>query len=976
LVSGREPALPRHNKTRIDIATGASADMGRNIMRSRHRCVWLAGVSAVVMALTVANSAAAQTAAPAPQAQPDDASQVDEVVVVGFRSSLARALSVKRNENAAVDTILAEDIGKFPDLNLSESIQRIPGVALARDGGEGRQISVRGLGPQFTRVRINGMEALTSASGSDAGGGTNRGRSFDFNVFASDLFNSITVRKTAEATTEEGSLGATVDLRTARPFDYSGFTLVASGQAGYNDLAETTNPRSAFLISNTWADGRFGALLSVAYNRRKLLDEGSSTVRWATRNAFAPGFDALPNGAGLPTTVNPAAAANNAAFHPRFPRYDIFKQEQERLGATLSLQWKPTDRTLLNLDVLYADFKGNREEQYLEAPSFSVGGACTAANVATSCGIAQTHVVSSVIDANNTMISGTFNNVDLRVENRFDELDTKFTQINLSGEQQITDNFSISGLVGHSKSDFSNPLQTTVQFDMFNIQNYSYDYSGGNLPTINYGSANLTDPNAWQLTQIRIRPQTAINTYDAAQLDGKYENLGIFTLSGGVNYKKYSFETTELRRSNGTSTNLEPTVPTALTTIARNTYGQVVNLGGVDVLIPNTRAAASILSLYDQTAFGGTFHLGPEPSLGNNRGVDETDSGGYVQADFNTELFAMPFRGNFGVRYVKTEQTSAGYTYVSGQPVAITAEREYDDTLPSMNLVLEPRENLLLRFGAAKVMARPDLGSLTPGATVSVSGAGRSVSAGNPNLDPYRATSYDFSVEWYFAKSALLSVALFRKDIDSLVQSLQTNTTFTGNTFGLPDSVAVAACGTTNGCSPSAQWTFTAPTNTPGGTLEGYEINYQQPFSFLPGVLSNTGVLLNYTSVSSSIEYLNGAGAVVATGDLTGLSRTSYNATLYYEDTRWSARVSAAYRDDYLTRIPGSEAGTNADGTKATLNVDMSVQYTINDNFRATLEGVNLTDEYQDQFNDSVAERSSFYHHTGREFTVGLRYTY
>jgi iron complex outermembrane receptor protein len=147
LVSGREPALPRHNKTRIDIATGASADMGRNIMRSRHRCVWLAGVSAVVMALTVANSAAAQTAAPAPQAQPDDASQVDEVVVVGFRSSLARALSVKRNENAAVDAILAEDIGKFPDLNLSESIQRIPGVALARDGGEGRQISVRGLGP-------------------------------------------------------------------------------------------------------------------------------------------------------------------------------------------------------------------------------------------------------------------------------------------------------------------------------------------------------------------------------------------------------------------------------------------------------------------------------------------------------------------------------------------------------------------------------------------------------------------------------------------------------------------------------------------------------------------------------------------------------------------------------------------------------------------------------------------------------------
>ncbi|WP_426039811.1 TonB-dependent receptor [Brevundimonas sp. DC300-4] len=945
-------------------------------MTSQHtRTLWLGGVSAAVLAFGVAGSAMAQTA---PATAQDDATQVDEIVVTGFRSSLVRALSAKREEAGAIDSILAEDIGKFPDLNLSESIQRIPGVALARDGGEGRQISVRGLGPQFTRVRINGMEALTSASGSDAGGGTNRGRAFDFNIFASDLFNSITVRKTAEATTEEGSLGATVDLRTARPFDYGGFTFVASSQVGYNDLAKSTNPRGAAMIANTWEGdfGRFGALLSVAYNERSLLDEGASTVRWATGNAFAPGFAALPNGAGLPTTVNPAQAANNAAFHPRFPRYDIFKQEQERLGSTLSLQWQPTDRTSFGLDVLYADFSGSREEQYLEAPSFSVGGACTAANVATSCGIAQTQVVSSVIDSNNTMIAGTFNNVDLRVENRFDELQTEFTQINLTGEHQFTDNFFLSGLIGHSKSDFSNPLQTTVQFDQFNVQNYSYDYRGGNLPTINYGSAALTDPNAWVLTQIRIRPQTAVNTYDAAQLDGRYENLGIFTLTAGINYKSYSFETTELRRSNGTSTNREPTVPAALAAISRSQYSQIVNLGGVNVLIPNTFVAASVLSLYDQAAYDGAFRLGNEPSLGNNRGVDEKDSGGYVQADFDTEVFGIPFRGNFGVRYVKTEQSSSGYTYVSGQPVAITADRSYEDTLPSMNLVLEPRENLLVRFGAAKVMARPDLGSLTPGATISVSGAGRSVTAGNPNLDPFRANAYDLAVEWYFAPSSLLSVALFRKDIDSLVQSLQTNTTFTGNSFGLPDSVAVAACGTTNGCSPSAQWTFTAPTNTPGGTLDGFEINYQQPLHFLPGLLSNTGLLLNYTSVSSSIEYLNGAGAVVATRDLTGLSRTSYNATLYYEDDSWSARVSAAYRDDYLTRIPGSEAGTDADGTKATLNVDASIQYTVNDNFRVTLEGVNLTDEYQDQFNDSVAERSSFYHHTGREITLGLRYTY
>jgi iron complex outermembrane recepter protein len=939
-------------------------------MRTKERQLWLATVSAAAVSFGLVGAASAQQAAP-----PEDNS-VTEVVVTGFRSSLDKALNVKRSEAAAVDSILAEDIGKFPDLNLSESIQRIPGVALARDGGEGRQISVRGLGPQFTRVRINGMEALTTAGGADASGGTNRGRSFDFNVFASDLFNAITVRKTAEAGIEEGSLGATVDLRTARPFDYGGFKMAGSVQLGYNDLAESKNPRGAFMVSNTWADGKFGALLSVAYSRRKLLDEGSSTVRWATGNAFAPGFDAIPNAAGLPTTVNPAQATNNAAFHPRFPRFDIYKDDQKRLGGTLSLQYAPTDRTELSLDVLYADFKGTREEQYLEAPSFSVGGACTAANVNTSCGIAQTQVVSATIDSTNTMTKGVFNNVDLRVEDRFDELDTKFTQVGLSGKHSFTDDIQVEGLIGHSKSDHQNPVQTTVQFDQFNVQGYSYDYTSGRLPVIGYGNAKLTDPSAWVLTQIRIRPQSAVNTYDVVQFDGSWDNLGMFKLSAGASLKKYDFQTTELRRSNGTSTNLEPTVPAALAALDRGSYGQVVNFAGFNSLIPDVSKAKSVLGLYDQAANGGTFKLGREPALGNNRGVREKDTGGYVQADWSTEIGAWPFRGNVGVRYVETEQSSTGYTYVSGAPLAISAERKYHDTLPSLNMVLEPRENFLIRFGAAKVMARPDLGSLTPGATISVSGAGRSVNAGNPNLDPFRAKAYDLSFEWYFKKSALLSLALFQKDINSLVQTLQTNTTFTGNPFGLPDSVALAACGTTNGCSPSAQWQFSTPVNTPGGTLKGFEVNYQQPFSFLPGALRHTGVLLNYTGVKSEIQYLNGAGAVIATGDLTGLSRSSYNATVYYEDSRWSARVSAAYRDNYLTRIPGSEAGTNADGTKETLNVDASIQYTLNKQFKLSLEGVNLTDEYQDQFNDSVADRSSFYHHTGREFILGLRYTF
>jgi TonB-dependent receptor len=929
----------------------------------------------VSMFVLAAVSARAENAAPATGAAAQE--PLEEVTVTGYRNSLARAIDIKRQDNQQVDAILAEDIGKFPDLNLSESIQRIPGVALARDAGEGREISVRGLGPQFTMVRLNGMEALTTTGSSDAAGGVNRGRSFDFNVFSSDLFNQIAVRKTAEAATEEGSLGATVDLRTARPFDYNGFKFVVSGQGSYNDLAEKVEPRAAALISDTNADGTLGALLSLAYTKRTLEDDGTSTVRWATGSAFAPGFQAAPAGLTL--------AQLNAAFHPRFPRFDQYFDDQKRLGGSGSVQWRPTDHTSFTLDALYADFKGTRQEQYLEAPSFSVGGACTTANRPTSCGIAQTAATAATIDSQNVLVAGTFNNVDLRVEDRLDHLDTTFTQFSLDGEHRATEHVRIHGLVGHSKSDFENPMQTTLTLDQYNVQGYGYDYTVGRVPLLNYGSANLTSPTSWVLTQIRERPQSALNTHDTAQTDLTFEASEKFKVTAGLDWKRYTFDTSELRRSNGTTTNQEATIPAGIASIPLSSYTQVTNFDGRGLslpagsamawLVPNLGTAAGIMSLYDQTAFNGAFHLGPEPALGNNRSVEERDSGGYLQADFTSSLLGRTLRGDLGLRLVRTQQSASGYTFVSGAPVPISVDRSYQDTLPSLNLVWLLAEDFQLRGAAARVMARPDLGSLSPGATLNVSGANRSVTAGNPNLDPFRANAFDLAFEWYPARGTLVSLALFRKNVSSFVQTLTTTGTFTGNPFGLPDSVAVAACGNVVGCSPSANWSFSVPRNTSGGSLTGFEINYQQPFAFLPGVLRHTGALLNFTSVRSSIDYLNAAGVVVATNDLTGLSRRSYNATLYYEDSRWSARVSAAYRSRYLTRVPGQEAGTDFDGTNATLNVDTSIQFSVNDHFKLTFEGINLTDEVQDQFNDS-ANLVSFYHHTGREFMGGFRYSF
>ncbi|HRE45612.1 MAG TPA: TonB-dependent receptor [Terricaulis sp.] len=883
----------------------------------------------------------------------------EEIVVTGFRGSLQAAVDIKRREVAAVDAIVAEDIADFPDLNLSESIQRIPGVAITRGGGEGRQISVRGLGAQFTRVRINGMEALTTTGGTDAEGGANRGRNFDFNIFASELFNNITVRKTASADVEEGSLGATVDLRTSRPFDFDGFTLAVSGQAGYNDLSDEIDPRMAILIANQWANGQIGALFSVAYSSRNAVEEGASTVRWQ-------------NGGGFQSVVGDAAAVSNA-FRPRIPRLDYYESTYDRLGITGSLQWRPSNATDVTFDLLYANHDGTRMETFIQAPVFSTTGASA---------IGAVDVLDYEIQGN-TLVYGLFNDVDLRSEMRFDELSTEFTQYTLEGRHRFSERFSVSGLIGRSESKHDNPVQTTLLWDVADADGYSYDYRNGSIPTFNFGTVDVASTAPWTLSQIRLRPITVDNIFETVKADFDFDATNWLTISGGANANRYEYETTELRRWNGsTNANIESTIPGFAAASARDSYARTISSNGMTWVVPDVRAAANLWNLYDTSV----FPMGMEPISGNNAAITEETQGAYLQVGWDASIGSMPFRGNIGVRYVETDVTSIGYTYntVTSDPVQQSVTNSYDDTLPSLNLTIEPVENFLIRFGASQVMSRPGLGSLNPGAAVQRSGNNKSVTAGNPALDPFRADAYDLSFEYYFQEEGLFSVALFYKDVTSYVQTLRTTGVYTGNALGLPDALAIAACsGAPAGtCSPAdSDWQFNQPINTPGGTVEGYEISLQLPFFFLPGALSNFGFIGNYTNVTSSFDtYGNGPAptfpiVVVQSGaELVNLSPESWNATVYYEDERFSARVSGSYRSAYITTIPGRN-GNASESTESTLNVDASASYQVSDRMTLTLEALNLTDQESDQIL-SPDGRPSFYHVYGSSYFLGFRFKY
>ena len=937
----------------------------------------------------------------------DAPQQMQTVQVTGLRASLESALNAKRQDNGIVDVIKAEDMGKFPDTNLAESLQRVPGVVIDRDAGEGRNITVRGLGQDFTRVRINGIEGLATTGGTDSSGGTNRGRGFDFNVFASELFSSLTVRKSSSADVDEGSLGATVDLQTLRPFDLRGFNATIAAKGKYNDGSEKVDPRVAFMLSNTFMDRTLGVLVSGAFSKRRVLEDGFSTVRWdngpssggwcapqgvtanpsnstaTTCGPAAQGVPRLPASQAATDAYNAASNPNN--FHPRLPRYGRLTHDQDRLGLTASVQWRPQRGTLLTFDMLYSKLEATRQEDFLEAISFS--------RSASQGGKPQISVVEAQYAPNGALLYGKYNGVDIRSESRFDELNTTFTQPTLTLEHKINDSWSMSAKVGRANSKFRNPVQTTVTLDALNVNGYTLDFrqdaraaiigypfdpmsANGPLgiigvPQATSGAQPTTVANT-TTSEIRIRPQGATNVNDVAQFDLAWEANDKLTFKGGVNRKKYESDTYEFRRVNQNDTMFAPPAGSANLTSTLTGFGQG-NVSGW--LIPNLSAIAAAYDIYcncikaGPAGGPGDFTLSSITNgnaRGNNRTVTERDDGFYLMGEFKYDLWDIPVRGNVGVRYVKTELEAIGYQALGGG-TAVKVNHDYTDTLPSFNVAANLTQDFIVRFGAAKVMTRPQLGFLSPGGTISTTGT-LTINTGNPLLKPFRAKTFDSSFEYYFGKNAFVGVGLFQKNIDTYIQSLRNQMPFRAT--GLPLSLLPA------NFTGEEEFAVTAPINTDGGKLKGVEINYQQPFTFLPGWGRNFGTVLNYTKVSSKIEY-----AVSATSnerivdDLLNLSPKSWNATLYYDDGKFSARVSGAKRSSFLTRVPGQN-NNDVEGKNETFNVDVSLSYKWNEHLEFTLEGVNLTNEPNDQFISRARNSVVVNNVTGREFLAGLRYKF
>ncbi|KAK0351738.1 hypothetical protein LTR94_023760 [Friedmanniomyces endolithicus] len=538
---------------------------------------------------------------------------------------------------------------------------------------------------------------------------------------------------------------------------------------------------------------------------------------------------------------------------------------------------------------------------------------------------------------------------------------------------------------------------------------------GGDFPLLNFGF-DTANPDNWDFVKgfsaLRHYRHFTENIYTSGRVDFAYDFSPNLTFKFGGGHRVFEFSTYQAERLIGDTVNpsfLEGPNPTN-----SREMGQLVEWGqGLDVPegMPTSFWAPNLEAFQSHYGFTcdcindyGDWRLSSLRSPANTFGVKEIDTALYAQADFNLELFGRELRGNAGLRYAYTNLRSAGLTTTARQ---VSAANDYEDWLPSLNLAYEVFDDFYIRFGAAKVMARPLLGNLAPSITgfsvPSAAGAvtGGSITLGNPYLNPFRATNLDLSAEWYFNADSLFAVAVFHKEIESFPQTLvgenslseilsaeqiaQLREAFLDAPGAAPSLSLAAQRAYIDADLPFAERQFR---DAPGGTLQGLEVSYQQTFTFLPWHFRNLGLQANYTHIESELEYiLTPQPLTTGKAPFLGASPNAFNLTLYYETDRFSARVSTAYRAGYQTLYPLATGTCNPGvcdsplindfaGSEATTNVDFSSSYKVNDNVSLTFEALNLTDEANRRWHYAEEPVVGNFSRNGRQYFFGARMTF
>jgi TonB-dependent receptor len=575
----------------------------------------------------------------------------------------------------------------------------------------------------------------------------------------------------------------------------------------------------------------------------------------------------------------------------------------------------------------------------------------------------------------------------VRSEGLVDQFISTFKQLSVNAEHKITDSFSVHAYAGRSVNVWDGPLRFQTFMDAIDVDNFSVDFrDGGATPRINFGM-DVSNPANFQYAaqaasgpdaanvlggfSLQGKPAQNITANNTFELDGSWQINDAWKLKVGGQYRESHFS------SHGSN-------PLRNATLTRNLPAGVsladitTQISGLDDLFgsgaPASWAAIDLHKWHD------VFDIDSIPTCGQACGaaqskIFEDVKTGYVMFAFDTaDRWSIPIRGDFGVRYVMTDQWAQGNVSI-GAPTSspFTAfgqlgevSRDYSDTLPSFNVVAEVTDNLLIRLSGSKVMSRPELGNLAP--TSGVTATTRTGNVNNPFLDPIRAKTADLALEWYFREGSLLSVAYFYKDIESFIQRVTEQVPY--RDLGLPDSLLDGTP-----ASPTDIFTVGRFQNTPGGPLKGFELNAQVQFDFLPGFWSNFGVLGNFTKADADIEYFISATSPPVTAQLVGMSPKTASGTLFYENDKFSVRTTASYRDKFFRAIPASP-GSDVRGDLSSTFVDAQASWYVNDNLTLILEAQNITGERSTLYIDDTREDTLFQTEIGTTYTLGATFKF
>lgn len=988
-------------------------------------CATLVGQAQAQEATSTAAAAPAdQTSTAAPAAPAATPSAANTVVVTGIRAAMQSTLNLKRNSDGFVDGIAADDIGKFPDTNLAEALQRISGVSIDRNRGEGALVTVRGVGPDLNLVLLNGRQMPTANLGDQSG------RAFDFSNLAAEAVSQIQVYKSVRADVTPGGIGATLNVMTGRPLDL-GNQASFGGKLMYdtsnnnlpdqNKANRSYTPEVSGLYSTTWNDGMFGLSASASYQERNMGVNTAAVINgWLGPFRMGQTGDGTlpqPNHPNFVNIKNPPSG-NTLYQLPQNLSYKMNGYQRQRTNGQLTFQFRPFKELTSTLDYTFAQNKIQHRYSELSAwfgHNVDIQGASfTGSGILSPLYYEERHTTNQDISMNggDSATKSTLNSIGFNTQWR--------------ATPDFTVTFDAHHSVAEAKSDSPYGINNDLATASFSRRTTRADFTN-EMPVL---SAEGVDYQRYphQVAGSWFQDGRNKMKLDQVQLGGKlkvFERSGLnFGAALTKNENKSIFQ--QVQRDTWTGT-----VP-----VTSNAYDQNMwhadnlrnyfsKLGGAD-----NPALFTAINPFDFEAVRNAAiaitgdRAGYTPSLDNpayNRTTVEKTKSLYVQ--FNTDWdTALPMHTGIGLRYEQTRVESTGLTKVPtgvrwisanelpidfGSQVFETQEGKYNNLLPSVDWDMDLRSDLKLRASYGVSIGRPRYDQIAGGSTYGTTATvtGTTVSRGNPALEPVKSKNLDLSAEWYYNKQSMFSLGAFHKKLTDYTGSTvldeaspsattpvggrywnaalasgcassnrtcirnyilrtfngQPGVTFTGN------NSSGDAEGTIRGIEgdPGLPYRVSTLVNSQGATLKGAEVNWQHMFA------NGFGFQANYTYVKSDLTFDDlGVGNQFA---LVGLS-DSANIVGIYEDTNWSVRAAYNWRDKFLSSTNNNDR-PNPSYVEPYGQLDLSIGYNVNKNLSLSLEAINVNDATQRVHGRTEMQVLSI-STGGRRYMVGARYKF